>query len=496
MERRNFLTKTAIGTIAFTGATKLALGDSQDPDRPNIVWIFAEDICPDLSCYGTKGVHTPNLDRLADEGVRYDNAFVTAPVCSAARSAMMTGCHQNFIGSNQHRTAKKTPLPDPVEPFPLLLQKAGYFTSIPGKNDLNFTHKPLSTGKGIDERTKGQPFFLQKTFGSTHRSFIREDDDSRLQNIELPPYYPDVQLSRRDWGNYLNTVEHMDRQVGKFLDQLERKGLSDNTMVIFIGDHGRCMPRAKQFLYDSGLHVPLIIRWPDKIDAGSVDKNLVSSIDLAPTILAAAGVEPPQWMHGRNLLNDRLEPRKYVFAARDKMDSTHDAMRAIRSENFKYILNLMPERAYCQFNRYKEQQYPMLALLNVMHLQGKLNNVQDRFMQPTKPQEELYDLRQDPYETCNLADNPEYAEVKQILAERLEDWREDIKDQGVTDDFRKGGWPSEYPTRSPQEWEKILEGWRDYLYRDGKKPIAGKYEKPGKNQFHGYPEKIFPSKHN
>lgn len=461
--RRDFIktSASAAGLAALSAVNPIFASNGK---RPNIMWIFAEDICPDLSCYGVPGVHTPNLDRLASRGVRFENAFVTAPVCSAARSAMMTGCHQNFIGSNQHRTNKKRPLPHGVKPFPIILQEAGYFTLVQGKNDLNFKHAGLSSGKDVRQREPGQPFFWQKTFHATHRSFHREHDDSRLDKIEIPPYYPDLPLVRRDWGNYLKTIEDMDKEVGKFLDWMESEGLMENTMVIFLGDHGRCMPRAKQFLYDGGLHVPLIIRRPNDVGAGRVDKELASSIDLAATILAAAGIEKPAWMHGRDLFDDSLAPREYVFAARDKMDNTHDAMRAIRSKDFKYIENLMPERAWCQFNKYKEDKYPVLALLNVMHMKGELTPAQDRFMQPTKPEEELFDLRSDPYEIHNLADDPQYAGVKKRLRAELERWRRKIGDEGVSEEFRKGGWPSEYPTRTLEEWEAKLRKWNKYLF--------------------------------
>jgi len=463
--RRNFI-KTSISAAGLAGLYASSPLFAANGKRPNIMWIFAEDICPDLSCYGVPGVQTPNIDRLASEGIRYENAFTTAPVCSAARSAMMTGCHQNFIGANQHRTREKKPLPHGVKPFPVILQEAGYYTFVQGKNDLNFTHAELSSGKDVRQRKPGQPFFWQKTFHATHRSFHREYDDSRLDKVEIPPYYPDLPLVRRDWGNYLKTIEDMDKEVGEFLDWMESEGLTENTMIIFLGDHGRCMPRAKQFLYDGGLHIPLIIRLPNGKDAGRVDKKLASSIDLTATVLAAAGIDKPDWMHGRDLFDDSLAPREYVFAARDKMDDTHDAMRAVRSTDFKYIHNLMPERAWCQLNKYKERKYPVLALLNVMHMKGELTPEQDRFMQPRKPEEELFDLRNDPYEMHNLADDPKYADIKKRLRGKLDQWRQRIGDKGVSEEFRKGGWSADYPTRTLEEWESKLKEWKNYLFKN------------------------------
>ncbi len=483
MKRRQFFKYAAIAGSASVLSKALAI--NKQPNRPNILWIFAEDICPDLSCYGVKGVNTPNLDKLASQGIRYTRAYTTAPVCSPSRSAMMTGCHQNFIGANQHRTPNKKPLPEQVRPFPVLLQKTGYDVHVKGKTDLNFKHGNLSNVKGVKGGKSDRPFFQQQTIHDTHRSFHRQVGEIEKGQLDIPPYYPDVPLVRRDWGNYLHTIEDMDKQVGRTLKWLDEKGLSENTLVIFIGDHGRCMPRGKQFLYDGGLHVPLIMRWPAAIKPGQVNEELASGVDVTATVLDVAGVDIPSWMHGRSLLDGNAEPRKYIFAARDKMDNTHDAMRMIRSKKYKYILNLMPERAYCQFNAYKERQYPTLALLNVMHMTGQLNEAQDRFMAARKPPEELYDLQKDPHETKNLAGDPDYAEVKQRLKSQLQEWREKVNDKGVTEEFRKGGWPAEYPTRTLEQWEEILAGWRRYLAKKGPKPIqrGGKYPE--------FPKKIF-----
>lgn len=461
---------------ALTISTPLASA-AETTQPPNIVWIFAEDMCPDLGCYGVDYVKTPNLDRLASQGVRFNNAHTTAPVCSTARSAMMTGMYQNAIGCHQHRTADKKPLPQPVVPFPLLLQEEGYFTALmPGrKTDLNFQHNVPELFPGRDwKEAEDQPFFAQMTFANTHRTWHHYPDNPvDVSRIEVPPYYPDTPLVRRDIANGLEEIQHMDALVGQILDRLDREGLAERTLVIFMGDNGRCQVRGKQFLYEAGTHVPLIMRWPGHIEPGTVRDDLVMSIDVTATVLAAAGVGVPNWMHGRDLLDPNTPPRQYVFTARDKMDDTHDAMRAVRDQRYRYILNLMPERAYCQYNEYKERQYPVLALLNVMHLRGELTPVQDRFMQPTKPVEELYDLRNDPYETRNLANDPAYSDVKARLKEALADWRDMVGDEGVTEEFRQGGWPADYPTRSREEWEAKLAEWEQILLGDGPGPVAG-----------------------
>jgi len=493
MKRREFI--SSVVTAFGLAGTVRAKADA----RPNILWITIEDWCPDLSCYGTKGIHTPHVDRLAGEGIRYQTAFTTAPVCSASRSAMMTGFHQNYIRAHQHRTDDKKPLPHGIKPIPNLFAEAGYFTCLmSNKIDCNFTpsgKKDLFMGSDWRERKPGQPFFARISFSGTHRAWNRDPERPiNIEDVELPPYYPDTPFVRRDWANGLEQMQGVDREVGALLKRLEDDGLADNTIVFFIGDHGRCHIRGKQFLYDGGTHIPMLMRWPGKVKPGQVSDALVMSIDICATILDAAGITPPVPLHGKDLLGEEVKRRKYVFTARDKMDSTHDAMRAIRSKTHKLILNLMPERAWCQYNRYKEASYPMLAELNVLNLKGELTPEQAAFMAPNKPPIELFDLRNDPHEVHNVADDPKYEDVKKEMLDALEDWRKNvIDDQGVSDEFRaigfypetcptptvgewaekngrnydykKHGWPSWYPTRTLEEWEKVRKVWEPYVFR-------------------------------
>lgn len=473
---------------------------TQSSDRPNILWIMIEDWSPDMSCYGTKGIETPHVDRLASQGIRYETAFTTSPVCSTSRSAMMTGFHQNYIRANQHREYDKQPLPHGIKPIPHLFQEAGYFTALMSyKTDCNFTpntKSELFMGDDWSKRNPDQPFFARITFGETHRSWNRDPERPiNIEDVELPPYYPDTPFFRRDWANGLEQMQIVDRKIGVLLKRLDDEGIADNTIVFFLGDHGRCHIRGKQFLYDGGIRIPMIVRWPGKVQPGQVSKDLVMSIDLCATALEAAGIEAPVPLHGKSLLSDDVKNRKYVFAARDKMDETHDAMRAIRSTNFKLIQNLMPERPWCQFNRYKEGSYPMLAAMNVLHMKGELTPAQAIFMGATKPEVELFDLRSDPHEVNNLAGNPKYADVQADLLAKLNDWRENvIDDEGVTDEFRAlnvfpesnpeatindwvqkqgskydfnaHGWPAWYPTRTLAEWEKAVALWEPYVYRE------------------------------
>ncbi|MEP3479690.1 MAG: sulfatase [Fuerstiella sp.] len=489
-------------------------------DRPNILWITIEDWSPDLSCYGTKGIQTPNVDRLAAEGIRYERAFTTSPVCSTSRSAMMTGFHQNHIGAHQHRTSEKQPLPNGIRPIPHLFADSGYYTCLMSwKTDCNFLpdqKDDLFMGGDWKDRNPDQPFFARITFGGTHRSWNR--DPTRpiaIEDVELPPYYPDTEFIRRDWANGLEQMQLVDREVGAILKRLEDEGLADNTIVFFIGDHGRCHIRGKQFLYDEGTRIPMIMRWPGKVAAGQVNADMVMSIDICATILEAAGIQAPVPLHGKSLFSEDVKKRKYTFAARDKMDTTHDAMRSIRSKRHKLILNLMPDRAYCQFSFYKEGAYPPLAEMNVLHLQGKLTPEQAAFMAAGKPEIELFDLDKDPHEIHNLAKDEKYAAIQAELLKELNQWRTHvIQDTGVSDDFRgtgvypednpsatvgqwirdnakqydfqKYGNPTWYPTRTLEEWQRVKTMWEPWVFRAAdskmKRPVIPYSQKPGRKR--------------
>ena len=406
--------------------------------RPNILWIIAEDLCPDLGCYGTRLVKTPNIDRLAGEGVRFTNAFATAPVCSATRSAFMTGMYQTSIGAHQHRTLDKKPLPEPVKVITDYFRKAGYFTSNcregwtrPGKTDFNFTVSKPFDGTDWRQRRNGQPFFAQINFDETHRTF-KKDPENPIDpdQVILPPYYPDHPLARQDWADYLECAQVLDKKVGKALKRLEDDGLADNTIVCFFGDHGRPHVRGKQWLYEGGIHIPLIVRWPDHIKPGTVDDNLISMIDFAPTCMNLAGLTPPNHWQGQVFLGSGAKKREYIVAARDRCDETYDRIRCVRTKQYKYIRNFFPNFAYTQTNLYKERQYPVLTLMKVLYAQGKLTPEQERFMASTRPAEELYDLSKDPHEIHNLADDPKYQTILKQLRGTLNTWIERTDDQG------------------------------------------------------------------
>ena len=413
--------------------------------RPNILWLIAEDVGPQLGCYGTKQVWTPYLDQLANKGVRYTRFFTTSPVCSASRSAFMTGMYQTSIGAQNHRSH-----PGGVRVLTDWLREAGYFTAnireLPAalgfsgtaKTDWNFTYhgQPFDSERWTDLKLH-QPFYAQINFKETHRPFNSAPHaDPAL--VALPAWTPDHPVARADWAKYLDEATELDRKVGLVLQQLETDGLADNTIVVFFGDNGAAHVRAKQFCYEEGLQVPLIIRWPKAFPVpkhfpiGSVDARLLSAIDLAPTMLDIAGVEKPSAMQGEIFLGTKAgRPRRFVFGARDRCDETVFRIRTVRGERYRYLRNFTPEHPFLQANEYKETMYPVWNLLKRLHTEGKLTPAQEFLCAPQMPAEELYDLRDDPDQIHNLVGSPSHARTLRRLRAALERWIEDTHDQGA-----------------------------------------------------------------
>ena len=444
--------ETLTAAIVFV-VMALLPGVTRAAEKPNFLWLVAEDFGPELACYGTKQVTSPNIDALAASGMRYTRAYSTAPVCSASRSAFMTGMYQTAIGAHNHRSHRDDgyELPAGVKVVTNWFRSAGYFTAnvreLPasfgfkgsGKTDWNFTHEPRPfDSANWDDLKAHQPFVAQINFQETHRKFhAPAKADPKL--VEIPPYYPDHEVTRKDWAEYLDAASELDRKVGLILDQLDKDGLAKNTVVVFTADHGQAHVRGKQFCYEEGLHVPLVIRWPSGITApsgykpGTVTDRFVESIDLAPTMLALGGAEKPKGMQGQVFLGDKSEPaRQYAFGARDRCDETVFRLRTVRDDRYRYIRNFTPERPFLQKNDYKERSYPVWNLLKELHAQGKLTPAQEFLCQPTMPPEELYDLQADPHEIKNLADSKDPAHVAKLKELRgvLEKWIEDTNDQG------------------------------------------------------------------
>ena len=459
MNRRTFMELLGAGLVGVgTGAHAANAADRPAELRPNILWILIEDIGPDFSCYDTPLIRTPNIDRLASEGVRYTSAFTTSPVCSPSRSAMITGMYQTSIGAHHHRSHRQDGyrLPAPVRPITDYLRETGYFTlnatdiapgvKGSGKQDFNFEIENPYDGTDWNQRKPGQPFFAHLNFNQTHRMArnmkLNEQLPYRIdpEQVRVPPCYPDHPVSRKDWADYLDAIQVVDSYVGKTLERLDADGLAENTVVLLIGDNGQCHVRGKGWLYDAGIHIPLIIRWPGKIAPGTVCDDLVSAIDLSATVLAIAGLEPPGYMQGQVILGPGSTKRDCIFAARDRLDTTVDRIRCVRTKRHKYIRNYMPERPYTQHNEYKEKYYPVLQLMKDLHAATQLTPEQAQFMAPVKPAEELYDVVQDPYELHNLADAPEFRPLLEELRLRLDNW---IRKTGDLGQYAEGEEP--YP---------------------------------------------------
>lgn len=417
------------------------LMSAENNSRPNILWIIGDDLSPELGCYGYSHVLTPNIDRIAAQGARFTRAFATAPVCSSSRSAFITGMYQTSIACQHHRTEDSKPLPASVRTLPELLREAGYHVTNCqdpdgikwGKADYNFIHDARKMYPSPDwrKRKPGQPFFAQIQIKEPHRPFVNEPvAQERHRTAPLPPIYPDHPLAHRDWSAYLQSIEALDAKVGRALDSLDVEGLSQNTVVFFFGDNGRPHVRDKQWLYDGGIHVPLLMRWPGHVKPGSVRQDLVSMIDLVPTCLKIAGLDAPQAMQGRSFHPGQNPRREFVVAARDRCGDADDRIRAIRTEQFKYIRNFRPELPYAQHSSYKEVQYPMLPLMRSLHAHGKLNAVQAAFFAPRRPPEELYDVTGDPWETRNLAALPEFADHLMRMRSLLDQWMLETRDRG------------------------------------------------------------------
>lgn len=438
MHRREALA-TLAGAPAFL---------TQSTQKPNIVWLTGEDMGPALSCYGHPFMRTPNLDWLASQGVRFTRAFTTAPVCSASRSAFMTGVYQTTTGAHHHRSHRKDgyALPSGVKLITDRLRERGYFTCNvrevapgvggTGKTDFNWNAKKPFDGTHWNQRAKGQPFFAHINYQAPHKgpSFPLARKQNYLvdpKQLVLPPYWPDHPVVRDEYANHLDAINLLDSQIGVTLKALERDGLLDNTIIAFFGDNGRCLIRGKQWLYDAGIHIPLIVRWPGgDAKPGSVRDELVLSLDNTATALWFGGIPMPDKLDGRPLFGPLARRRDHTIHARDRCDMTLDRIRCVRTERFKYIRNFMPERPHTQFNNYIETSYPTLGVMKELHKQGKLDATQSLFMADRKPEEEFYDLLHDPYEVKNLAGSAAHkAEIGRMRGQ-LDAWIASTGDRG------------------------------------------------------------------
>jgi arylsulfatase A-like enzyme len=422
--------------------------------RPNIVWIIVDDMSANFGCYGEKLIQTPNVDALAREGTRFRRAFVTAPVCSPSRSALITGCYQTTLGAHHHRSGRgklKIHLPEEVVPVPKLFQKAGYYTCIGGfnargknlgKTDYNFEWDPsIYDGNDWSGRKPGQPFFMQvQLHGGKYRgqglapawtNRVKKElgEPTDPKKVTLPPYYHRDPVLLEDWARYLDCCRMTDREVGDVISRLKKEGILDDTVVFFLTDHGISHARGKQFLYDEGIHVPFVVRGP-RIPRGEVRDDLIEHIDLAATSLALAGIDIPRTMPGRDLFARGYKKRDAVFAARDRCDETMDHIRSVRTERFKYVRNGLHERPHLQPCRYKDDK-AIVQKLRELHAAQKLDALTERLLFAAKrPAEELYDLSADPHEVKNLAADPKHKDTLVAMRKGLANWEERTGDRG------------------------------------------------------------------
>jgi uncharacterized sulfatase len=445
---------------SFSSALSTAYAGAADDnaDRPNILWITCEDISPNLGCYGDVYARTPVLDQLARDGVLYTNAFGVTGVCAPNRSCLITGVYPTTLGSHDMRST--TRLPDRMKCFPEFLRAAGYYCTNNSKTDYNFPTPKTAWDESSRKahwrnREAGQPFFAVFNFTVCHESQIRQPDasffkkTSRLTSgqrhdpaqVPIPPFHPDTPEVRQDWARYHDLITAMDYQAGDVLKQLEEDGLAEKTIVFFFSDHGAGMPGCKKWVWESGLHVPFIVRFPEKYaewspaTAGEKTDRLVSFVDFPPTVLSLAGVPIPDYMQGRGFLGEAAsEPREFVYAFRDRMAERYDTVRVVRDRDYQYIRNFQPHRSWSQFVSYTEQM-PTMKVWRRLAEEGKLNEVQGRYFLPTKPVELLYDVQADPHQIRNLAGDPEFADVLARMRAECRDWMKRTYDLGLLPEY-------------------------------------------------------------
>ena len=424
--------------------------ENVDVSRLNIVWIVVDDMSGHFGYQGESLVTTPHVDRLAREGSVFKNAYVTAPVCSTFRSALITGMYQTSIGAHHHRSSRgdlKIELPENVRTIPEIFREAGYYTANgnsdgtrPGKEDYNFVYARSDLYDGIDwtGRAPDQPFFAQVQLrGGKHRNIaagyeqIKAELDGLVDRsaVTLPPYYPDHSVIREDWAAYLDSVNYTDIEVGRILARLKADGCLHNTVVFFLTDHGISHARGKQFLYEEGISIPFVVWGPGVIKSQENRNELIAHIDLAATSLSLAGIPVPEVMQGKTLFGPHAEVREFVVSARDRCDETVDHIRSVRQGTYKYIRNYLPQRPYLQPCHYKDNK-PFMPVLRQLHAEGKLNQAQSLIMAATRPAEELYDLQKDPWELSNLAEDAKYVKRLQAFRKTLADWERDSGDRG------------------------------------------------------------------
>ena len=447
-------------------------------EKINILWLVAEDLGPYIPPFGDSTIKTPHMSRLAAEGVRYNNVFSVSGVCSPSRAALATGMYPSSIGAHHMRTLYQTPqakqmgiinyevvLPAEVKMVSEVLRENGYYTSNNAKEDYQFFPSKMAWDESSiyahwRNRPADKPFYAMFSFMVTHESSIWNpvgkvhDLDTfpppramknwwkRFENkffplvdedlpVVIPPYLPETDLVIQDIRRMYSNISRMDQHVGNILTQLEEDGLLENTIIVWFTDHGGPLPKQKRLLYDAGLQVPMIVRYPDKWRAGEMDDRLISFVDFAPTLLSMASIKPPKYMQGAAFEGEfkASKERKFIHAAADRFDETYDMIRAVRDKRFKYLKNFQPQKPYYLSLAYRENMVSMQELLRLNAIDS-LNEKQALWFRKTKPDEELFDTHNDPYELNNLADDLQFSERLSQLRMECETWMHKISDMG------------------------------------------------------------------
>ncbi len=479
-------------TIAMTAFLMTNLVGQEQDSPPNILLIVAEDMSDHVGVYGDALAQTPNSDRLATQGMRFTNVFTTAGVCAPSRAALMTGVYQTSMGAHQMRTSagpipyETVPPPD-VKAFPELLRGGGYATANFAKKDYQFgepfTIWDVNAGSFTAELEPAlwrdlpseKPFFAMVNLMWTHESRLFPADEEAsgpfkelMENlavqretmiehvtdpatVTVPPYYPDTPRVRRMIAQHYDNIHFMDSQVGEILRNLEEDGLADNTIVIWTTDHGDAFPRAKRAVYDSGIKVPMIVRFPDGRGAGTVETRMVSFVDMAPTLLTLAGVNVPDFIQGQDFLGDAY--REFIFAARDRMDDVPDRVRAARDSRYKYIRNYRSELPYFRPLAFRDS-LPIMQEWWSGNAEGVLNEQQGFYFESPRPIEELYDTQADPWETTNRAGDRAMNDILVRMRNAMDVWQAEVGDLGATPELEMIGtmWPglTQPVTAAPQ----------------------------------------------
>jgi arylsulfatase A-like enzyme len=480
MNRRSFLKTAALTglTTAISGCSfPMAAGDktaARSRKPMNVVWISCEDISPRLGCYGDTVAQTPNLDSLAKEGMRFDGVFTTSPVCAPVRSGIITGMYPTTMGTHHMRTRDegstkevaggyRTVPPTYVKAFTEYLRAAGYYCTNDSKTDYQFSdpYVPISIwdecgeGSHYDHRLQpDQPFFAVFNDTITHESKCWDEPEMTDPNtVDVPPYYPDTPKVRGSIARLYDRIYTMDQKAGQIMDDLKKKGLWENTIVFFWGDHGDGLPRCKRWPYDSGTRIPLLIKAPG-LKPGSVNKDLISSIDFGPTVLSLVGLDVPVHMQGRAFLGEKkAAQREYVFSHRDRFDDSYDMIRAVRDKRYRYVRNYYPNQPYVLWVPFRNNS-PIMQEMFRLQAEGRLTGIPAQWFSDTRHAEEFYDCQADPHNICNLADDPRYQDELKRMSKVLDEWRLETGDLGGIPEsqLKERFWPGGVQPKTSRPW--------------------------------------------